>query len=85
MWFSVHTILYCGTPTLNYGIFLRLALSVFLPSVEVSIISTSLITITNEFNSYEKVSWVVTSYLIAYTGAYDLPPSSSLIISETVY
>ncbi|KAF9701930.1 hypothetical protein EKO04_001172 [Ascochyta lentis] len=45
-----------------------LAMSVFLPSVEVSIVSTSLVTITNEFQSYEKISWVVTAYLIAYTG-----------------
>jgi MFS family permease len=47
----------------------RLALSVFLPALEVSIISTSLITIGDVLNGYDQISWIVTAYLVTYTGS----------------
>lgn len=45
-----------------------LALSVFLPALEVSIISTSLISISDALNGYDQISWIVTAYLVTYTG-----------------
>ncbi|KUJ15089.1 efflux pump antibiotic resistance protein [Mollisia scopiformis] len=47
---------------------LGLALSVVLPALEVSIVSTSLITIGNALNDYDQISWLVTAYLVTYTG-----------------
>ena len=46
----------------------RLSLSMFLPNFEVSIVSTSLLTITNELKGFNHSSWVVDAYLITYTG-----------------
>lgn len=45
-----------------------LCLSAFLPNFEVSIVSTSLLTITNELKGFKTNSWVVDAYLITYTG-----------------
>jgi len=45
-----------------------LGLSVFLPSLEVSVVSTSLVTISNDLNEYDRSSWIITAYLITYSG-----------------
>ncbi|KAL4909665.1 hypothetical protein BDW74DRAFT_173160 [Aspergillus multicolor] len=45
-----------------------LCLGLFLPSLEVSIVSTSLITITDDFRGFDQSTWVITSYLLTYTG-----------------
>ncbi|KAL4798965.1 major facilitator superfamily domain-containing protein [Aspergillus venezuelensis] len=45
-----------------------LCLSLFLPSVEVSIVSTSLVSITDELHGFDQSTWVITSYLLTYTG-----------------
>ncbi|RDW89982.1 uncharacterized protein DSM5745_01757 [Aspergillus mulundensis] len=47
---------------------LGLCLGLFLPSLEVSIVSTSLVTITNDFRGFDQSTWVITSYLLTYTG-----------------
>ena len=49
----------------------RLSLAVFLPSMEVSIVATSLLAITNELQGFDQSSWIVTSYMLTYTGEYD--------------
>ena len=43
------------------------ALLFFLVNIEVSIVGTSLISITDDLNSFEQGGWVVTGYLITYT------------------
>ncbi|OTB13104.1 hypothetical protein K445DRAFT_169866 [Daldinia sp. EC12] len=45
-----------------------LCLSLFLSTLETTIVSTSLISITNALGDFEQRDWVVTSYLITYTG-----------------
>lgn len=40
----------------------------FLTSVESTIVGTSLVAISNSLGGYVKRSWVVTAYLISYTG-----------------
>ncbi|KAI0379308.1 drug resistance transporter EmrB/QacA subfamily [Hypomontagnella monticulosa] len=45
-----------------------LCLSLFLSMLETTIVSTSLISITNALGGFEQRDWVVTSYLITYTG-----------------
>ncbi|KAL4937317.1 hypothetical protein BDV06DRAFT_232667 [Aspergillus oleicola] len=45
-----------------------LCLSLFLPSLEVSIVSTSLVSITNDLHGFDQSTWVITSYLLTYTG-----------------
>ncbi|RPA95467.1 putative MFS multidrug transporter [Choiromyces venosus 120613-1] len=49
---------------LTFGI----ALSLFLSTLETTIVSTSLISITNALNGFDQGSWVVTSYMLTYTG-----------------
>lgn len=46
----------------------RIGLSVFLVNMEVSIVSTSLVTMTNEFHGFNESTWVITAYLATYTG-----------------
>jgi MFS family permease len=43
-------------------------MSALLINMEVSIVSTSLVTITSEFHGFKSASWIVTSYLSTYTG-----------------
>ncbi|PQE15858.1 major facilitator superfamily transporter protein [Rutstroemia sp. NJR-2017a BBW] len=49
---------------------LAVCLGLFLPNFEVSIVSTSLVSITNDLKGFAQSSWVVTSYLITYTGFF---------------
>ena len=42
----------------------------FLATLEVSIVSTSLITITNDLNAFGNGSWIVIAYLLTYTGIH---------------
>ncbi|BCS18428.1 uncharacterized protein APUU_11256S [Aspergillus puulaauensis] len=45
-----------------------LLLALFLPSLEVSIVSTSLVTISDDLHGFDQSSWVITSYLLTYCG-----------------
>ncbi|KAI9934830.1 hypothetical protein MW887_000447 [Aspergillus wentii] len=55
-----------GLPLFLQGFGVGLCL--FLPCVSASIISTSLVTITSDLHQFSQNSWVITSYLIGYTG-----------------
>ncbi|KAF2468467.1 MFS general substrate transporter [Lindgomyces ingoldianus] len=44
------------------------SLAIFLANLEVTIVSTSLISITNDLNGFSRTGWVVVAYLITYTG-----------------
>ena len=46
----------------------RMCLSVFLSSLETTIVGTSLVSIVDNLKGYSQGSWIVTSYLITYTG-----------------
>ena len=43
-------------------------LATFLVNIEVSIVSTSLVTITNSLHGFRETSWIVSGYLVTYTG-----------------
>ena len=45
-----------------------LSLCMLLVNIEVSIVGTSLISITNDLHGFSQQGWVVTGYLITYTG-----------------
>ena len=47
---------------------LSLCLGLFLSTIETTIVSTALVDITNALNGFEKGNWVVTSYLLTYSG-----------------
>lgn len=49
---------------------ISVVLSLLLVNLEVTIVSTSLIAITNDLKGFSKTSWIVTGYLITYTGAW---------------
>ncbi|KAI0109798.1 drug resistance transporter EmrB/QacA subfamily [Daldinia grandis] len=51
-----------------YAMISSLCLSLFLSTLETTIVSTSLISITNALGDFEQRDWVVTAYLITYTG-----------------
>ncbi|RWA10729.1 hypothetical protein EKO27_g4367 [Xylaria grammica] len=44
-----------------------LQLALFLVNFEITIVSTALVSISNDLNDFSKTSWVVTAYLITYT------------------
>lgn len=46
----------------------RLSLSLFLSGLETTIVSTSLVSITNGLGGFDQRDWVVVSYLLTYTG-----------------
>ena len=43
-------------------------ISIFLINVEVTIVSTSLVSIANSLQGFDRTSWIVTGYLITYMG-----------------
>ncbi|KAI1772029.1 major facilitator superfamily domain-containing protein [Hypoxylon cercidicola] len=45
-----------------------MALCTFLVNLEITIVSTTLVSITNDLHDFGKSSWIVTAYLITYTG-----------------
>jgi hypothetical protein len=50
-----------------------LCLSLLLSTLETTIVSTSLVSITNALSGFENRDWVVTSYLLTYTGTFLFP------------
>jgi hypothetical protein len=51
-----------------YILIFGLCLSLLLSTLETTIVSTSLVSITNALSGFEDRDWVVTSYLLTYTG-----------------
>ncbi|KAL9618383.1 MAG: hypothetical protein Q9160_006891 [Pyrenula sp. 1 TL-2023] len=51
-----------------YLLALGLSMSIFLSALDITIISTSLVSITNDLQAFEDSSWIVTSYLVSYSG-----------------
>jgi hypothetical protein len=51
-----------------YILIFGLCLSLLLSTLETTIVSTSLVSITNALSGFENRDWVVTSYLLTYTG-----------------
>ncbi|OTB06974.1 hypothetical protein M426DRAFT_257371 [Hypoxylon sp. CI-4A] len=51
----------------SHVIMATLGLALFLVNLELTIIGTALVSITNDFNDFVRASWVVTVYLITYT------------------
>ena len=47
-----------------------MSLAIFLPNLEVSIVSTSLIAIANDLQGFSHTAWIVVAYLITYTGGF---------------
>lgn len=43
-------------------------LCLFLANLEVSIVSTSLVSITDDLQGFSRTSWIVSGYLLTYTG-----------------
>jgi hypothetical protein len=64
-----------GTLTHIYSVLLCL----YLVSVEVTTVGTSLLSISNDLDGLEKVNWVVTGYLVTYTGRLTTSTGASWI------
>ncbi|KAK8069348.1 hypothetical protein PG994_005964 [Apiospora phragmitis] len=45
-----------------------ISVAIFLPNLEISIVSTALVTIANDLHGFRETGWVVVAYLITYTG-----------------
>ncbi|KAJ6108584.1 major facilitator superfamily domain-containing protein [Penicillium sp. IBT 18751x] len=54
--------------SVNPAVLLSLGLALFLTGIEATIVSTSLVTIVDDLQNFEQSSWIVTSYLLTYTG-----------------
>lgn len=46
----------------------RLFLGIFLINFEVTIVSTAVLSITNDLDNFSESSWIITAYLITYIG-----------------
>ena len=54
----------------------RICLSLFLASLEVSIVDTSLVVISADLENFSEISWVIAAYLLTYSGlSFNLPAS----------
>ena len=47
-----------------------LCLAVFLPGLELTIVATSLVNITDDLLGFDRSSWIITAYLVTYTGFF---------------
>ncbi|XDG05888.1 hypothetical protein ABKA04_005503 [Annulohypoxylon sp. FPYF3050] len=47
---------------------ISLCICIFLPTAEISIVSTSLVTISADLSGFDKSNWLITAYLSAFTG-----------------
>ena len=45
-------------------------ISLFLSTIETTIVSTALVSITDDLHGFDTRDWVVTSYLLTYTGIH---------------
>ncbi|GMF67505.1 unnamed protein product [Aspergillus oryzae] len=61
---------------------LGLGLALFLTGIEATIVSTSLVTITNDLDDFGRSSWVITSYLLTYTANFPNAPSAQTASSK---
>ena len=43
-------------------------MAIFLASLEVSIVATSLVAVTDDLQGFRQSSWIVTAYMLTYTG-----------------
>ncbi|GAT29798.1 major facilitator superfamily transporter [Aspergillus luchuensis] len=55
-------------PNADYRAITSVALGLFLATAEITVISTSLVTISEHLEGGDQSSWVITSYLLTYTG-----------------
>lgn len=74
---SVSTVMLAYQLLIN--VLVRLCLAIFLVSLEVSIVSTSLVSITNSLQGFSQGTWIVTAYLLTYTGTVLLKASTSRV------
>jgi MFS family permease len=51
--------------------------SLFITNLEIPIVTTSLVAITNDFGTFDNVGWVISSYLLGYVGMHF--PGGSLV------
>ncbi|KAF2015122.1 MFS general substrate transporter [Aaosphaeria arxii CBS 175.79] len=71
----------------------NLCICIFLPTAEISIVSTSLVTMSIDLNGFDKSNWVITAYLSAFTGfliiwaktAHHIGLKSTLISSLIIF
>ncbi|KAF2649123.1 MFS general substrate transporter [Lophiostoma macrostomum CBS 122681] len=49
-------------------VIVAVSLALFLANLEIPIVTTSLVAITNDFGGFEDVSWIIGSYLLGYAG-----------------
>lgn len=56
----------------------RLGIAVFLVTVEISIVATALVSIGDSLHAFDLTSWIVTAYLLTYTGNNTLISSCSV-------
>jgi MFS family permease len=54
-----------------------LCFGLFLVNFEVTVVSTALVSITNDFEDFSRSSWIITAYLLTYTGARSPKPRAA--------
>ncbi|TVY80405.1 MFS thioclapurine efflux transporter tcpA [Lachnellula suecica] len=51
-----------------HSVTVAVALAIFLTNLEIPIVTTALISITNDLQGFNNVNWIITSYLLGYVG-----------------
>ena len=60
----------------NEANLVRISIALFLTNLEIPIVTTSIVTITDDLGGFDKASWIISSYLLGYVGMYpDISPS----------
>lgn len=48
----------------------RISIALFLTNLEIPIVTTSVVAITDDIGGFDKASWLISSYLLGYVGTY---------------
>jgi MFS family permease len=59
-------------------------LSLFLTNLEIPIVTTSLVAITADLGGFDKVSWLISSYLLGYVGVLDIFGRKALLSTAII-
>lgn len=51
-------------------------MSLFLTNLEIPIVTTALVSITNDLHNLGQANWIISAYLLGYVSTYNNVPSS---------
>jgi MFS family permease len=57
--------------------------ALFLANLEIPIVTTSLVAITNDFHGFESGSWIISGYLLGFVGMFIVAPDTFRVLNTS--